>query len=69
MISKTIGEKGVHNIFRHNHLVLRSSGCLALGPESPKNVVEPSPINPEEPGKHSEMGIWLGQSYMDTLIL
>ena len=26
---------------------LRSSGCLALGPESPKNVVEPSPINPE----------------------
>ncbi|CAL1174127.1 unnamed protein product, partial [Cladocopium goreaui] len=25
----------------------KSSGCLALGPESPKNVVEPSPINPE----------------------
>eukprot|EP00434_Breviolum_minutum_P019125 symbB.v1.2.016858.t1/scaffold1298.1/size126199/1 len=24
-----------------------SSGCLALGPESPKNVVEPSPVNPE----------------------
>eukprot|EP00434_Breviolum_minutum_P019126 symbB.v1.2.016858.t2/scaffold1298.1/size126199/1 len=25
----------------------KSSGCLALGPESPKNVVEPSPVNPE----------------------